>query len=90
MEIQINQFSYRMKAVTIYTTPNCVYCKMAKSFFNEKGIQYKELNVESDAAAREEMFAKSEQMGVPVIDVGGDIYVGFSRAALAEALGVPA
>ena len=76
------------KSVTIYSTPSCVYCKMAKAFFKEKGIEYKEVDVAADQAAQQEMFAKSEQWGVPVIDIGGDIYVGFNREALAQALGV--
>ncbi len=76
------------KSVIMYTTPTCVYCKMAKSFFQEKGIQYKEVNVADDQAAQQEMFAKSQQWGVPVFDVEGEIYVGFSRSDLAAALGV--
>ncbi len=78
------------KSVKIYSTPSCVYCKMAKAFFNEKGVQYQEFNVQDDLAARQEMFAKTQQMGVPVIDIDGDLYVGFDRAAVAEALGIAA
>jgi glutaredoxin 3 len=76
------------KSVKIYSTPSCVYCKMAKAFFHEKDIPYQEFNVQDDLKAREEMFAKTHQMGVPVIDIEGDLYVGFDRATLAEALGV--
>lgn len=77
-----------MKQATIYTTPTCVYCKMAKAFFNEKGVQYTEKDVVTDMQARKEMVEKSGQLGVPVIDVQGTIIVGFDRDALAKALGV--
>jgi glutaredoxin 3 len=78
-----------MANVKIYSTPTCVYCKMAKEFFAKNGIQYQEFNVASDAAAREEMFNKSHQMGVPVIDVDGSIVVGFDKRNL-EMLLLPA
>lgn len=74
------------KKVIIYSTPTCVYCKMAKDFFAKNGIQYEEHDVAMDQAAREEMFNKSHQMGVPVIDVGGDIIVGFDKKTLEDLL----
>ncbi len=75
-----------MPNVTIYTTPTCVYCKMTKAFFKEHHIAYEEKDVATDAAARDEMIAKSSQMGVPVIDIDGQITVGFDRAGLAALL----
>ncbi len=74
--------------VTIYTTPTCVYCKMAKSFFAEHNIAYSEKNVATDDAAREDMIKKSGQLGVPVIDVNGTIIVGFDQRALQKSLGI--
>jgi glutaredoxin 3 len=70
------------KKVIIYTTPSCVYCKMSKDFFQKNGIQYEERNVAVDEKSREEMFAKSRQMGVPVIDVDGTIVIGFDKKNL--------
>lgn len=75
-------------AVTIYTTPTCVYCRMAKQFFAEHGIVYEERDVIADEAARDEMVRKSGQMGVPVIDIDGKIVVGFDRDRLVELLKV--
>ncbi len=77
-----------MKTVKIYTTPTCVYCKMAKEFFNKNGIQYEEHNVAEDLKARQDMIDRSHQLGVPVIDVDGEIFVGFDRPALSKALGI--
>jgi glutaredoxin len=58
---------------------------MAKDFFAKNGVQYEDLNVGSDLKAREEMMAKSHQLGVPVIDIDGKIVVGFDQKGL-EAL----
>ena len=72
--------------LNIYTTPTCVYCQMAKEFFKENNVQYQEHDVSSDAKAREEMINKSGQMGVPVIDVEGEIIIGFDKERLSELL----
>ncbi len=72
--------------VTIYTTPTCPYCKLAKDFFKEKGIAFSEVDVASDPTAANEMVKKSGQMGVPVIEVNGQIVVGWNQAALHEIL----
>lgn len=77
-----------MKDVTIYTTPTCGFCHMAKSYFNQTGVKYKEIDVSSDMKAAQEMVAKSGQMGVPVIDVDGQITVGFDKPRLQKLLGV--
>lgn len=75
-----------MRKVIIYTTPTCVYCRMTKEFFAKNNVKYEEYNVAEDEKAREEMIEKSHQMGVPVIDIDGEIFVGFNRAELEKAL----
>lgn len=77
-----------MAQVTIYTTPTCAYCKMTKEFFKENNITYAEKDVSQDTSAREEMLNKSGQMGVPVIDIDGQIVIGFNKAKLSQLLGL--
>jgi len=77
-----------MAKVIIYSTPVCVYCKMAKEFFAKNNVSYEEFNVASDLKAREEMVGKSHQLGVPVIDIDGTIIVGFDQKKLETALGL--
>lgn len=74
--------------VSIYTTPSCGYCKMAKQFMQEQGVEYQEHDVSADADKRKEMVDKSGQMGVPVIEVGEDLMVGFDKAKLSKMLGL--
>ena len=75
-----------MAKVIIYSTPVCVYCKMAKDFFAKNNIAYEEHDVASDAAAREEMVGKSGQLGVPVIDIDSNIIVGFDQKTIEKLL----
>ncbi len=75
-----------MAKVSIYSTPNCVFCKMAKAFFQANGVKYEEKDVAVDIPARQAMLEKSGQMGVPVIDVDGSIVVGFDKQRLTELL----
>lgn len=77
-----------MKDVTIYSTPTCHFCQLAKDFFKEKSIEYTEHNVAEDAEKRQEMMQKTGQMGVPVITIGDEILVGFDQAKLTTALGL--
>lgn len=74
--------------VKIYSTPTCPYCKLAKEFMTEKGVEYENIDVSTDTAAAQEMIKKSGQMGVPVIEVDGKIIVGFDKEQLAKVLGV--
>ena len=73
--------------VKMYTTPTCPYCKLAKDYLVEKKIEFQEINVAANAAAANEMVKLSGQMGVPVLDIDGQIIVGWNKGALEEALG---
>ena len=77
-----------MKSITIYSTPTCVYCNMAKSFFKANDIVFSDHNVATDLQMRKEMIDKTGQMGVPVIDVGGEIVIGFDEPKLRQILGI--
>jgi len=49
-------------------------------------IYYQEKNVAADQMALQEMIKKSGQMGVPVIEVGDEIIIGFDEAKLLNVL----
>jgi glutaredoxin-like YruB-family protein len=78
------------KSVTIYSTPTCHFCHAAKDFFTANHVEFTDYNVASDLTKRQEMIQKSGQMGVPVIDVGGELVVGFDEEKLRELLHVAA
>lgn len=75
-----------MKNVTIYSTPTCHFCHMAKDFFKENNIAYTEFDVASDIPKRQEMMEKSGQMGVPVIIIGDQMTIGFNKPEIERLL----
>ncbi len=72
--------------VKVFSTPTCTYCVTLKKFLKEKGVEFQDIDVSQDEAALKEMVAKSDQMGVPVIEIDGQIVVGFNKAKLMELL----
>jgi glutaredoxin-like YruB-family protein len=70
------------KKIIVYSTPTCYYCTLAKNYFTSIGVTYEDKNVGVDRTAAQEMIMKSGQMGVPVIDIGGKIIVGFQQEAI--------
>jgi glutaredoxin-like YruB-family protein len=77
-----------MKEVTIYSTPTCHYCQMAKAFFKENNIAYTEHDVAGDMEQRKIMVDKSGQMGVPVIQIGDELVIGFNKPVITDLLGL--
>jgi glutaredoxin 3 len=77
-----------MHNVTIFSTPTCHFCHMAKDFFKANNIAYTEHDVASDLEQRKIMVEKSGQMGVPVILIDDTLTVGFDKPKIAKALGL--
>lgn len=75
-----------MADIKVYSTPTCPYCKMAKAFLQEKGVEFEDINVAADQAAAKEMIEASGQMGVPQILINGKIIIGFDKAAIEKEL----
>lgn len=76
--------------VTIYSTPTCPYCEMAKDFLIEHNIPFEDVNVAANQERAQEMVEKSGQFGVPVIDINGQIVIGFDRPRIARLLNIGA
>jgi len=75
-----------MKTVSIYSSPTCHFCHLAKDFFTANNIQFTDHDVATDPNAIKEAVTKSGQMGVPVIDIDGNIVVGFNEPELKRLL----
>lgn len=74
--------------IKIYSTPTCHYCHLAKDLLTKHNISFQDINVATDINARKEMVEKTGQMGVPVIDVDGQVMVGFDENALKQVVGI--
>ena len=75
-----------MPKIIVYSTPPCVFCKMAKAYFQANNVPFEEKDVSVDIPAQKRMIEKSGQMGVPVIEVDDNIIIGFDKAKLAQLL----
>lgn len=73
-------------AVKIYSTTWCVYCRMVKEYFDKLKVPYQEINLEEDQAAMHYIMSKSGNAGVPQIEIGDELILGFDRPRIDQAL----
>lgn len=76
------------KTVTIYSTPTCHFCHMAKDYFTANNVVFTDHDVAADTEQRNIMMEKSGQRGVPVIFIGEEMIIGFDKQAIDTALGL--
>lgn len=72
--------------IKVYSTPTCPWCRKAKSYLQSKNVPFEDINVATDLKGREEMFNISGQSGVPVLDLCGNVILGFDQQAIDNAL----
>jgi len=77
-----------MAKVRIFSTPFCPYCITLKEFLAEHKIEFEEIDVSQDKEAAQEMIKKSGQTGVPVIEIDGQMVVGFDRERIVNLLNI--
>ncbi len=77
-----------MMHVTIYTTPTCQYCSVAKQFLRERGIGFTEYDISKDHKKMVEIVSRTGRASVPVIEIDGEFIVGFDKHRLAKKLGM--
>ena len=72
--------------VIVYSATWCAFCHAAKDYFDKLGVKYVDKDIETDPANGMEAIEKSQQRGIPVIDIDGDIILGFDRPKIDAAL----
>lgn len=77
-----------MANVKVYSTPTCPWCVRAKQYLKSKNIQFADIDVSKDRESAMEMVRKSGQQGVPVIEIDGNIIVGFDQGRIDKLLGI--
>jgi len=75
-----------MKKVKVYSTSTCSFCVKLKQFLKDNNVEFEDIDVSQNQERVREMVEKTGQMGVPVIDVEGEIIVGFDRTRIMKAL----
>ena len=76
------------KKVTVYSTSTCPFCIRAKQYLKENNIAFEDIDVSVNHEKAQEMIKKSGQMGVPVLEIEGQIIVGFDKEKIKETLGL--
>jgi len=66
-------------SIIIYGAEWCGFCHTAMRYLDDKKVKYTYIDVDKDPAAGQEAVDKSGQRGIPVLDLGGEIVVGFDR-----------
>lgn len=72
--------------IKVYSTPTCPWCTKAKSYLKSKNVEFQEVNVASNLEGRAEMLEKSGQSGVPVLDICGNVILGFDKQGIDQAI----
>lgn len=72
--------------VKVYSTPTCVYCKTLKEYLKNHDINFEDIDISKDGKQLEIMIKDSGQMGVPVVDIDGEIIIGFDKAKIDKIL----
>ena len=78
--------SGKTSKIRIFSTPSCPYCVTLKEYLKHHGIEFEDIDVSKDEKAAEEMIQKSGQMGVPVVEIGDQIVVGFDKEKISKLL----
>ena len=68
--------------VIVYSTPTCPWCKVAKDFLKSHKIEFEDVDLSKETERVKEMVEKSGQTGVPVLDIDGEIVVGFDKVMI--------
>ena len=66
----------------VYSTPTCVYCKTLKGYLKKNGIEFEDIDISKDEQQLQKMIKDSGQMGVPVVDIDGEVIIGFDKVKI--------
>lgn len=72
--------------VKIYSTPTCMYCKTLMEYLDNHKIEFINIDVSKDKVEMEKMIKDSGQMAVPVVDIDGEIIIGFDKVKIDKLL----
>jgi len=74
--------------VKVYTTPICPYCNTLKQYLKQHNIEFEEIDVSQDQKLQDEIIEKTGQIGVPIVDIDGELIVGFDKEKISNLLGI--
>ena len=74
--------------IKLFVTPGCPYCFTLKEFLKENNIKFEEIDISQNKnkIAKEEMIKKTGKMEVPVVEINGEIVMGFDKEKIVKLL----
>lgn len=77
-----------MIVVKVYSTPSCAYCFTLKQFLRNNNIGFEDIDVSKNQEALEEMIKKTGQLTAPIVDIDGQIVIGFDKEKISKLLNI--
>lgn len=74
--------------IVVFSTPLCPYCDTLKEFLKENNIKFEEVDVSRDEKLKDEIIKKSGQIGVPVVEINGEMIAGFDKKKICQLLDI--
>lgn len=74
--------------VVLYTTSWCGWCRKTIAHLDANGVRYDNRDIERDREAYAELQRKTGSTGVPVIEIDGELVIGFDRQRIDQLLGL--
>ncbi|MEK6982406.1 MAG: glutaredoxin domain-containing protein [Candidatus Micrarchaeota archaeon] len=74
--------------VIVYSTEWCPWCHRVKEWLTKQGVRYEDRDVEKEPKFAEEMTNKTKQSGIPVVDINGEVIIGYNEPVMRKALGI--
>lgn len=76
------------KKITVYSSPDCMYCYTVKGYLEDNEFEYEEINIYDDVEAYEEMKKFSDQKNVPVTVIDDKVIIGWDKEKFKEILNI--
>lgn len=73
-------------SIKVYTTPECRFCDAVKTFIEEKGFEYEEIDVGNNQILADQMIREKGQIIVPLVEIDGEVILGFDRQKIESLL----
>ena len=74
--------------IVLYTTSWCGWCRKTIAHLDKNGVRYDNRDIERDRQAYADLKRKTGSTGVPVIEIDGELIIGFDRNRIDELLGL--
>ena len=81
----------RRRKIILYTIPECPYCRLLEKFLTEHNIKFRNIDVSNNKKLLKKVLAKvgqAEQAEVPIININGQIIIGFDKEKISKILGL--